>query len=285
MIIGTVKELWRYPVKSMAGERLEDASFGPLGVPGDRGFALRDEQAGEIRGAKKFAALMQCAARYLEEPSDERIPPAEMTLPDGSRVRSDDPEVGPRLSKLLGRAVSLWPRRPASDVEHYRRRPDGGDLQGDLVEMFARAPGEPLPNFSLFPQELFEYTSPLGTYFDAFPLLLVTTAWLEELGRKNPSARFDSRRFRPNLLIEPTDGRTGFLELEWQGREVRAGEARFKIEVPCPRCVMTTQATGDLPKDPSILRTIVKEADQNVGIYASVSAPGRVRLGDPIELL
>ena len=88
--IGTVQELWRYPVKSMVGEQLERATIGPLGLPGDRGWALRDESAGEIRGGKKLPALMRCTARYLREPG-EGAAPAEITFPDGSSVTTDDP--------------------------------------------------------------------------------------------------------------------------------------------------------------------------------------------------
>src|SRR5438046_10423198 len=67
--LGRVIEIWRYPVKSMGGEELERCALGKLGVPGDRGWAVRDEAAGEIRGAKKLPALLQLAARYLEEPA------------------------------------------------------------------------------------------------------------------------------------------------------------------------------------------------------------------------
>ena len=283
MRVGTVKEIGRYPVKSMMGERVARTLLGALGLPGDRGYALRDEEAGEIRGAKKFPALMQCQARYLGEPG-EGIPPAEVRLPSGETLRTDDPRIGAKLSDLLGKKVSLWSRRPADDLEHYRRRPDANDLEKDLKEMFARVGDEPLPDFSLFPQELFEYTSPLGTYFDAFPIHFITTAWLGELARRNPESRFEVRRFRPNFLIEAASGVDGFAESEWSGREVRIGGTRLKVEVPCPRCVMTTQPTGDLPKDPGVLRTIVREANQNVGMYASVVGSGEVREGDVVEV-
>jgi uncharacterized protein YcbX len=98
-IVGRISQLWRYPVKSMAGERLERCRIARLGVLGDRGWALRDETAGEIRGAKKLPELLRCTARYLEEPADGTIPPVEMTLPDGTRLRSDDPAAAARLQQ------------------------------------------------------------------------------------------------------------------------------------------------------------------------------------------
>lgn len=285
MLVGHVREIWRYPVKSMGGERLQTTSIGMSGLPGDRGWALRDEVAGEIRGAKKLPALMQCAARYLAEPVDDTIPPVEVTLPDGTRRRADDPETVARLTELLGRRVTLWPRRPATDREHYRRSaPDNPDMMAELRDIFGRLEDEPLPDLSVFPPEIMEFTSPLGTYFDAFPLHLLTTATLAEVSRRNPQARFDVRRFRPNVLIEPVDGARGLVENGWCGKTLRLGTATARIEVPCARCVMTTLQQGDLPEDPSVLRTIVRDADQALGVYATPVDPGRLAVGDPVTL-
>lgn len=288
MTLGKVIEIWRYPVKSMGGERLERSSLGELGIPGDRGWALRDEEAQEIRGAKKFPALLLCSARYLKEPSNTLIPPAEIALPDGTRVPSDDPEAALLLSRLVGRRVSLWPRRPPDDLEHYRRRlpEDPAEMMRDLREMFGRLEDEPLPDLSAFPREILEFTSPLGTYFDAFPLHLLTTASLRELARLDPGAAFDRRRFRPNFLIELEPGLgTGFVEFDWCGKEVRVGNAKIWGEMPVVRCSMTMQPQDELPKDPSVLRTIVRHANQNVGVYARTLIAGEVHIGDTVELV
>jgi len=285
MKIGTVREIWRYPVKSMAGERLDGCSVGPLGVVGDRGWALRDEKAGEIRGAKKLPALMRCAARYVEEPSPARVPAAEIAFPGGDHVRSDDPAASARLSRLLGREVTLCPLEPPENLAHYRRAlPDNPDMLAELREIFGRLEDEPLPDLSVLPPEIMEFTSPLGTYFDAFPLHLLTTASLARLASRNPGARFDVRRFRPNFLVESDDRRAALAELDWCGKVLRVGEARIEVKMPTVRCVMTTLEQGDLAKDPSVLRTIVREADQNLGVYASVVTPGRVVAGDAVEL-
>lgn len=285
-IVGRVVEVWRYPVKSMGGESLPGAAFGPLGIPGDRGWALRDEAAGELRGAKKLPALMQCAARYDAEPAEGRIPPVTMTLPDGSTVGSGDADAAARLSALTGRALTLWPLQPPERAEHYRRGlPDDPDMEAELRQIFGRLPDEPLPDLSQLPPELFEYTSPLGTHFDVLPVHLLTTASLRALAAHHPGARFDVRRFRPNLLIEPGEGVHTLIETGWCGRSLRIGGAVFAVAMPTMRCSMTTHATGDLAKDPSVLRTIVREADQNLGAYATVEQPGAVRLGDAVELI
>jgi uncharacterized protein len=282
--VGRIAELWRYPVKSMGGEPVAGAMLGPLGVPGDRGWALRDEAAGEIRGAKKLPMLMRCHARYDAEPAADTIPPVTMTLPDGVTLGSDAADVHARLSALVGRAVTLWPRQPPDRREHYRRGlPDHADFDTELRDVFGRLPDEPLPDLSAIPPELFEFTSPLGTYFDLSPINLLTTASLRTLGTRNPSAQFDRRRFRPNLLIESRDA--GLPEMHWPGRHLRIGGAVLAVTLPTVRCGMTTHAVDELPKDASVLRTIVRDADQNLGVYATVEQPGAVAVGDTVELV
>ena len=307
MRIGIVKEICRYAVKSMAGEKLEECTVGTLGIPGDRGWAVRDDNAGEITNGKHFPLLMQSAARYREAPAAGFIPHVDITFPDGTTIGSDAPDVNERLTALLGKPVSLWPLRPAEDVEHYRRKSRTARLYGKLArfrafraalpaltsfgpaheqlrEGFSREPGEPVPDLSTLPAELFEFTSPPGTYFDAFPIHLLTTASLEMMKRLNPGATWDLRRFRPNFLIETEPQIKGLVEAEWTERKVRIGGVELKCQMSTPRCGMTIQAQAGLEKDPSILRTIVRDADQNLGVYASVIAPGEIRVGDPVEL-
>jgi uncharacterized protein YcbX len=285
-IVGTVRELWRYPVKSMGGERLDHVSLGAMGIPGDRGWAVRDEAAGEIRGGKKLPQLMLCAARYLREPAGGAVPPAEITLPDGATIASDDPGVGALLSALLGRAVTLWPLQPAENRDHYRRGlPDKPDMMDELRDIFGRLPDEPLPDLSNVPPEIFEYTSPLGTYFDVFPLHVLTTSSLAALGGDAPPGRFDRRRFRPNVFVETAAGAAGLVEAAWSARTLRVGEAEVRVQIPTPRCSMIAQPQPGLAKDPQVLRTVVRDADQSLGVYATVATPGAVRVGDPVELL
>lgn len=307
MHIGTVKEIWRYPVKSMAGERLQSCRVDSLGIPGDRGWALRDETKGEITNGKRFPLLMQCAARYRTEPAGSSIPQVDMFLPDGSSTSSDDAEVNTRLSQLLGKPITLWPRVSPENLEHYRRKSKAarvfgklakvralrsalpklasiGGADAELRELFSRESNEPVPDISTLPPELMEFTSPPGTYFDAFTVHLLTTASLAIMSRLNPTAVWDSRRFRPNFLIETNEQLKGLVESEWDGRTLRVGTAQLRSAIPTARCGMTTHAQQDLPKDPSVLRSIVKDANQNMGTYANVAVPGEVRVGDRVEL-
>lgn len=286
MRVGTVAEVWRYPVKSMAGERLPHATIGSLGLPGDRGWALRDETAQEIRGAKKIAALLHCEARYRDEPDDRTIPHVEISLPDGRTLTSDAPDAAAMLSEALGRPVTLWPRRPADDHDHYRRGlPDHDDLEAELRDIFGLLPDEPIGDLTTLPPEILEFTSPLGTYFDCWPLHLLTTASMEALARRVPDAVVDVRRFRPNLLVETAPGLEGFVDAEWSGRDLRIGAAVVHLQAPAIRCVMTTRSQPGIPEDRRIMRTLVKESAQNLGLYATVVAPGAVRPGDTVELV
>jgi uncharacterized protein YcbX len=284
--LGTIAQIWRYPVKSMAGEQLERCPIGPGGLVGDRGWAVRDEQAGEIRGAKQLPKLLRCAARYLEEPQGREVPHVEITLSDGSTVRSDEDDADERLSKFLGRPVTLWSLQPAADDEHYRR---SQPLSSEAVlrDFLSREEEESLPDLSsLDPtlvKEIVEFTSPRGTYFDVSPYHLLTTASLEALQALLPDARLDVRRFRPNLYIQTPPGIEGFVEFDWTGKALRVGEALLTAGVPVPRCGMTAAAQRDLSKDPSILRAIVREVKQVLGIYGSTDSSGVIQEGDIVR--
>jgi uncharacterized protein YcbX len=284
--VGSIQQLRRYPVKSMGGEILDEAELAAGGLPGDRAWAVRDEVRGGIRGAKKLPALMELRARYVSPPSAAGSSPAEIVFPDGSTLATGAPEINERLSKAIDHPVSLWPLLPAEALQHYRRgAPSHQDLEQELRSVFGRSPDEPLPDLSVFPPELLEFESPPGTYFDAFPLLLLSESSLREMQQRAPASRFDVRRFRPNLLVSDSDASTPFPEREWTGRRLQIGDAILRVTVECPRCVMTTHGFDDLPKDPAVMRALVREAGGNLGAYATIEAPGRVRVGDSIRLL
>jgi MOSC N-terminal beta barrel domain len=133
MRIGTIKQIWRYAVKSMAGEQLDTCTVGVRGIPGDRGWAIRDETTGEITNGKHFPVLMQCSARYRESPANGFIPQVDMHFPDGLQLGSDLTDINARLTELLGKPVSLWPLQPATDVEHYRRSSKTARVLGRLA--------------------------------------------------------------------------------------------------------------------------------------------------------
>jgi uncharacterized protein YcbX len=130
-----------------------------------------------------------------------------------------------------------------------------------------------------------DFALPEGTFFDCAVVHVLTTATLERLRELYPQGRFEVRRFRPNIVVATAEGQEDFVENAWIGRTLALGDAvRLSITGPCPRCVMTTLAQGDLPKDPGILRTAAQHNQVNVGVYASVLQGGTLRRGDPVWL-
>lgn len=278
----------RYPVKSMLGESLQSAPLDDGGIVGDRCWAVRDEVRGGIRGAKVLHELMNFAARYPDNAhaANPCVNHVDITLPDGQQIQSDANEVNAVLSQALANEVTLWPLQPPENAEHYRRgAPVLDDMEAEFRRMFARTDDEPLPDLAAFPPELAEYESPVGTYFDAYPLLIATTGSLDLLTSAHPDGVIDLRRFRPNLVIDapPVDGKPA--ELAWAGKTLRIGSAEIAVEIPCPRCIMTTLPFAELPKDPKIMRTLVREFDGDFGIYAKVSKPGTVSINDAINVI
>ena len=284
MRVGTLKQIYRFPFKSMLGELLNEAEVGPKGLIGDRCWSVRDEARGDIGSAKRIPALLQCKARYPEQPVEGAVGPTEITLPDGSSFLSDDTDADARLSQTLGREVTVWPIVPAENLAHYRRSsPSQGKMEAELRSLLGLEADEPLPDFSELPEEVLQYASPPGTYFDAFPLHVVTQASLNRLQSLRPDSQIDALRFRPNFLID-TEDTEGLVETAWTRKQLRIGGLTMNITINCLRCVMTTLGFANLSEDPKIMRTLVREARQNFGVYATVATPGRVSVGDSVEL-
>lgn len=276
-----ISAIWQYPVKSMIGQLVGEADLTPQGMAGDRTWAVRDEERGGIRGAKKIGALMQLEARYV----DGFDGPVEITLPDGTVTRTDEQDAAERVSAALDHRVTLWPLQPKDDVDHYRRGPgDSADPMEELRGIFGREEGEPLPDLTIFPSELAEFESPPGTYVDAFPLMIITTSALRSLQAALPDSVVDVRRFRPSLVVDTGD-EPGHPEFDWVGRRLVIGDAVLDVIDPCPRCVMVTrEVTPHVPADRAVLRHIVRDLDQNVGVYATVAVPGRIETGATVAL-
>ena len=274
---GTVKALWRYPVKSMAGAKLEEALVTEGGILGDRAYAVIDRTSGRVGSAKtpkKWAGLMQLAADFVEPPrAGAPLPPVHIVWPDGTAVTSDGGDPDARLSETLGRPVTLTTERPeAPSLE----RLDPLAAEETIVDI-----GELMM---------------AGRFSDYAALHLMTTATLARLAELRPESTFNARRFRPNVMIAPPEGVQGFVENDWVGREVAIGdEVRLRISDPTPRCSVPTLAQGELDKDPQLLRTIVEhntlsvpvldgEALPCAGVYAFVIRGGTVKRGDAVRV-
>ncbi len=284
--VGTIKEIWRFPVKSMQGDTVARAEVSAQGVLGDRVWAMRDEVRREVQWGKLYPALMLCKARYRREPLAGSPAPVDISFPDGETVGSDDPRIDEKLTALIGRAARLWPLQPASNLDFYKRyKPDEEKFGQEMAAVFAREGDEPLPDFATFPEVLMEYVAVPGTFFDNEEINLMTTASLAHMQARNPGADWDVRRFRPNFLIETVPGLEGLAENAWVGRKLAIGGLVLEITMATPRCGMTVQPQDGLVYDKTILRTIVREGAQCLGVGAHCLKAGSVAVGERVELL
>jgi uncharacterized protein YcbX len=290
----SVAQIWRYPVKSMGGEQLTETDVGFGGIPWDRGWAVRDEKAQAIRSARYIPRLLLCSARYLAGTDAGLVPHVEITLPDQSTVNSDDPKVHDRLSDALGRKVTLWSLKPPEEIEHLKLGPQAletGDKEAERRMLLGLQPGDPLPDLSAIPapllRQILELATPPGTYFDAFPITILTMSSVRHLQQFVPDVVLDARRFRPNFLLEDGRDSNAIFERDWIGRRVLLGRAAaFDVVMEAPRCtIIAAEQAGGIKKDARITRAIVENMRQNIAVYASVASEGRVRLGDTLEVV
>lgn len=247
--VGTVVQVWRYPVKSFQGESVDSLDLAPGGGIGDRTLAVVDPAAGKVLSAKRYADLLMAAARV----DGERVI---ITLPDGSEHASDDPDVHRALSDWLGLDVRL-----ASP-------PDEGVFP---MEMYSGMSDEDSP--------VFDWPGPPGTWLDLADVHWLTTASLEAISAERPEGQWDVRRFRPTALIETSV--QGFAEEGWTSMEV--GTVGSEVLMATPRCSMPSRAQPGLERDTAIGTTIRDTNDNNLGVYASVTRSGTVRVGDAVH--
>jgi MOSC domain-containing protein len=289
----TVAELWRYPVKSMRGEQVERADVAETGFAGDRAYAVVDPSTGKVASAKHprlWGALLECEARYLDTPrAGAQLPPVSITLPNGDETGSGDPRVDERLSEVFGRPVQLTTTAPDGN-RYLAVWPEIDGVMPDDVREQSTVPGAEaegtLTDLSL------ALAAPPGTFFDVAALHLLTRATLRRLGELEPASRFAVQRYRPNIVIDSTA--EPFAENDWSGARARFGDAlTASVLIPTMRCIMTTLAQGDLPRDNGVLRAVARHNRTEiaglgtwscVGAYAAVTTPGRVQLGDEVGL-
>ncbi len=233
----------------------------------------------------KWGALLACRARLV----DGGV--AEITLPDGAVVRTDDPGVDATVSKAIGRDVHVASTAPDDRAfEEVWPADVDGLAPEELIEATTVGTDEDGERVSQLPLGL---AAPAGTFFDLALLRVITTATLEHLRALDPGATFDVRRYRPNLLVE-TDDEPGFVENDWPGRTLVLGtDARATVTMPTMRCVMTTLPQEDLPRDRATLRAIAGHNRVDIpgfgvwacaGAYADVAAPGTIRVGDTVDI-
>jgi uncharacterized protein YcbX len=255
----SVLAIWRYPVKAMLGEALEEVEIGRGGCAGDRRWAVFDVATGARIANKKGLTdprLRACRAELDEAADDHGLagPPLRVTLPGGEVVAGE--EIAPALSELLERRVRL---------------------------AISDAPAEG------------RFTA-TGAYHDLAPVHLLPTSTLARLRRLAPGCDWDPRRFRPNLVLDDGGERVAnrFAEDDLLGGRLRgASGLDLTVGLPTPRCVVPTRALDGLPADPRILRALVAHHRIDLGpfgrqgcagSYAEVAAGARVRVGELLSV-
>ena len=291
-LVGTIQALWRFPVKSMRGEELDAADLGEGGIVGDRAFAIRDRETGKVASAKNpklWPNLLGCRAVFVEPPRPgDELPSARIELADGSSVMSDATDADTVLSRFFGREVEL--ARAAQNgytIDQYHPDEENYDPDGHRDEVVEAQLGAAFFNERGLPSAV-----PEGSFFDLYPLSVLTTSTLEQLGEFEPESRFDTRRFRMNVIVDTNP--PGFVENEWVGRTLAIGDdVKIGVSLPDPRCVMPSLAQEDLPKDGRVLKALAQHNRIDVagalypcaGVYAVAESTGTIRKGDRISLV
>ncbi|MEA2398775.1 MAG: hypothetical protein QOK25_2331 [Thermoleophilaceae bacterium] len=290
--VGTVRAVWRFPVKSMLGEELDASDLDEGGIVGDRAYAIRDTETGKVASAKHpklWPNLLACRAAFVAPPHQgDELPQVRIELGDGSVVLSDAPDVDAVLSRFFGRDVEL--ARAAQNgytIDQYHPDEEDYDPDGHRDEVVDVQLGA-----AFFNQRGLPSVVPEGSFFDLFPLSVLTTSSLDQLGQLAPGSRFDARRFRMNVIVDTPA--PGFVENDWPGRTVAIGDdVQLGVAIPDPRCVMPSLAQEDLPRDPQILKALARHNRIDVagslypcaGVYAVAQTGGTIRTGDSVSLV
>jgi uncharacterized protein YcbX len=243
------------PVRSLGLQHPTEIDLTEVGVVEDRRFYLIDD---DERLIDRIIAgeLVQVAAST--DPGATRLT---MTLPDGT-VLDDEVKLGEHV------------RTPIHD-----RWGEGRIVLGPWAKALEPFAGRPI--------RIVRCDRPGGTRVGN-PTSLVSEGSVAELARQARVDSIDARRFR--MLIE-MDGLAAHEEDTWVGHRVRVGGAVLAITKPDARCAITTQDPDTGKRDLDTLRTIIgyrglregKHAD--FGILGDVVEPGRVRIGDEVDVL
>ncbi|MEA2357768.1 MAG: uncharacterized protein QOI62_1028 [Solirubrobacteraceae bacterium] len=230
-ILGKLVAIWRYPVKSMAAEPLDEVELSWHGLAGDRRWAFVQED------------IPRSGFPWL-------------TI----RERTDMAHHVPRFAD---------PSRP--DTSRTLVTTPGGDEYDVVDAALAEALGG---GVRVIKQN--------RGVFDAMPLSLITTQTVEHVAAR-VGLGLGPERFRPNLVVE-AEGGEPFAEEEWIGATLRIGGAAMRLDQRDSRCVVVNVDPATLERNPAVLRTIAQERGSCLGVYGSTVRPGRVAVGDPVEL-
>lgn len=235
-----IEEIWRFPVKSIGGERLDVGDVGPLGLDGDRRWGVRDLDTGRVLTGRREPRLLLASARHLGEGA------VAVVLPDGRELAAPGPDVDAVLSAWLERPVALV---PSTD-------PAGGQFE--------------VPNAD--EEDWNAYDVAEAAWHDSARTRL-------SLVSRHTLGEWDRLRFRSNVVL------SGAGEDDLVGATLGLGSTVLTISKRVGRCVMVNRPQPGIEADRSVLRTILRQRDGTLAIGARIATPGRIAVGDPLELL
>lgn len=254
MVAAEVTQLWRYPVKSLAGERLDHTEITDV-IPGDRGWGIIDNATGHLLSAKTVPALLHGSARLAGDACVITTPVAE--------TGSGDDEVDTVLSRWLDRSVTL--------------RAAGGDTVSTIAIEWDDGQHDP-------PEELpvLEFATQPGWFYDSTSSLhIIGTGTLAHVEANVGPGAGAVERFRPNIVVE-TD--TPHIEESWVDQVLAIGSATAWVKKPTDRCVLITRSRPGHEPDRGALRFLARDNNRNAGISAQPRRAGTVRVGDLIDV-
>jgi uncharacterized protein len=258
-VVGTVESLWRYPVKSMRGEELEEAFAGYPGVYGDRLFAFKSWAS--PKGFPYFTAreqrrLLQYRPRFRYP--DKAARPVNLT-------EADKMGAGPLSADISELMV---------DIE----TPEGKTLAIDdpvLIKML-RSDVDEKHQLTLMRSH--------RAMTDCRPVSIFSLQSARQLSQETGTP-IDKRRFRANVYVDLTSG-GGFAENDFVGRSLRIGpKVVVRVLERDARCVMITLDPDTTEKTPEILKKVAQAHEGMAGVYGAVIVEGMLHKGDPVELL
>jgi uncharacterized protein YcbX len=258
-MIGRVDSLWRYPVKSMRGQELDEAFASYSGIYGDRVFAFRSSA-----NHKGFPYLTARDQRRLLEYRPRFRYPDKAALPI-NLIEAESNDANPLSADLAELIV---------DVE----TPDGQTLAIDdpaLIEML-RADIDPKHQVTLMQSQ--------RAMTDCRPVSIFSLQSAQQLAEETDT-QVDKRRFRANVYVDLASG-NGFAENDLVGRSVRIGpKVIVAVLERDARCMIITLDPDTGEQAPAILKKVAQAHDGMAGVYGAVLVEGMLHKGDPVELL
>lgn len=269
----SIAKLWRYPVKSMGGERVESLELRVSAIFGDRRWAVRSTETGKIASAKRPRPYGQLLEWCASTRADGRLI---VTAPDGREFAAGSSELDVALTKALGEPVQVV------EVEEGREETYGSE--------WPEIPGTVLSDteVDLPVAALTEKTS----FVDASAVHIIVNQSMTHLASLIDGVKLGVERFRPNIVLDAQEdsGSGEFADLAWKDLDVKIGDAELRIGDATPRCVMTTLAQPGYERAKSVLQVLAATARKEFGYgafacfgtNAEVTAAGTIQVGDTL---